>query len=385
MQETINNAIESPSIDGGGAVLRETANLFTPEYAAQCSNSPRTFLNEDSCLLSFEETACIPARSWDDEQYLPEFYLNLSSELLREIYTETGGGVEGTKYLYAIDGLRVEEDPDVDPPCERQTTSRWIPVSCTGEASSLHPKVADIFGQLLTYNDDDNEFVRDVWNWSDEECPASEYMKKGFEVEDLNGTCWRNVHPDHLNVYDFTPWTLNHPGGPARIKQFALNGLTTLMFPASHEMVRWSDNKYDFGTAGRLGDTISFYDLPSSLRNQQLFDLFGFSTETITYTPSNGVIVCGSPFEVANDPFLGGSQGRGAFDSLNSNLQFTDNEDFLRQKRIVWTEAVLNGEDQLRQRVAWALSQILVISPNAIDEGELVTESMTAFYDIFVS
>ena len=48
-------------------------------------------------------------------------------------------------------------------------------------------------------------------------------------------------------------------------------------------------------------------------------------------------------------------------------------------------KAALEAGDQLRQRVAWALAQILVISPKAIDEGVYMTESMVTYYDIFVS
>ena len=43
----------------------------------------------------------------------------------------------------------------------------------------------------------------------------------------------------------------------------------------------------------------------------------------------------------------------------------------------------LQAADQLRQRVAWALSQILVITPNQINAFEQ-SESYLNYYDIFV-
>ena len=43
----------------------------------------------------------------------------------------------------------------------------------------------------------------------------------------------------------------------------------------------------------------------------------------------------------------------------------------------------LQKSDQLRQRVAWALSQILVITPNQIDAIEQ-SEIYLNYYDIFV-
>jgi hypothetical protein len=66
-------------------------------------------------------------------------------------------------------------------------------------------------------------------------------------------------------------------------------------------------------------------------------------------------IVCGSHGEVENDPFLGQ-----AFVTDNAN-----NERFYpmvdKQKEITWTMVSLTASDQFRQRIAWALSQIVVV------------------------
>jgi uncharacterized protein (DUF1800 family) len=43
----------------------------------------------------------------------------------------------------------------------------------------------------------------------------------------------------------------------------------------------------------------------------------------------------------------------------------------------------LSSQDQLRQRMAWALSQILVVTPNQINEDGL-SEAYLNYYDIFV-
>ena len=45
----------------------------------------------------------------------------------------------------------------------------------------------------------------------------------------------------------------------------------------------------------------------------------------------------------------------------------------------------MNDPAQLRQRIAWALSQILVISPDESGFGYAFTEGFLAYYDIFVS
>lgn len=44
----------------------------------------------------------------------------------------------------------------------------------------------------------------------------------------------------------------------------------------------------------------------------------------------------------------------------------------------------LNAKDQLRQRMAWALSQILVITPNQIETSKDEAEVYLNYYDIFV-
>jgi hypothetical protein len=335
-------------------------------------------------------TACV-AESYDPIEYsdLPKFYITVNTTTIRKVYETTGGGAVGTRYLYAVEGLRNTEDLSVGLPCER-AMSRWLPITCTGAAANLDPTVHEIFSKLLSYAGDRNPIMRDIWNMRVVECPAPVYQLVGFEVMDLDGTkCWKNVHPEHLNVYDMTYWAQldGHPVNSLTrypIKEFAARGATTLNFPSWHSMSQWSDNKYDFGFVGRLGDTVHYYSLPKELRSPTLNQLFGFTPSALKYTASKGVLVCGSPFEVANDLSLGGSQGRGAYDSKNTDFSSTNDDDFTKQKRIVWTQIAFAAKDQLRQRVAWALSQILVVTPSAVSDAEVLTEAMTTYYDIFV-
>lgn len=99
---------------------------------------------------------------------------------------------------------------------------------------------------------------------------------------------------------------------------------------------------------------------------------------------SNSGIVCGSPFEVATNPIHPDAGGlyRGSFDVATQNNRTFPKDPFFGQKETVWLHIALNGEDQLRQRMAWALSQILVVSPNSIDL-DFQTESFVTYYDIF--
>lgn len=50
----------------------------------------------------------------------------------------------------------------------------------------------------------------------------------------------------------------------------------------------------------------------------------------------------------------------------------------------VWTTIAFSSEDQLRQRVAWALSQLLVVVPSAVEVSSSHTEAFLTYYDIFV-
>ncbi len=91
----------------------------------------------------------------------------------------------------------------------------------------------------------------------------------------------------------------------------------------------------------------------------------------------DAVVICGSPGEVANGDIINNTFHYGE----TTNIKF--GEEMQRQKKNVWNMIALSSEDQLRQRVAWALSQILVVTPNQIDEDDL-SEAYLAYYDIFV-
>lgn len=84
-------------------------------------------------------------------------------------------------------------------------------------------------------------------------------------------------------------------------------------------------------------------------------------------------VMCGSPFEVASDPTNGGEIRMGAFSSPTVN-EFTEGENVQDQRAMIWMEIAMKGQDNLRQRVAWTLSQILAISPDSIN-ADVFTEA----------
>eukprot|EP00957_Ditylum_brightwellii_P012763 964943-Ditylum_brightwellii.AAC.1 len=155
-----------------------------------------------------------------------------------------------------------------------------------------------------------------------------------------------------------------------------------LMYPASHPTdpsfnhptSHWDayDSKFDY--VGRLGDSILFKDLPSGLKTLDVAAYYGVPLETL----GSGLLVCGSFNEVASDPSMGS-----IFDIETPNDDTTDQDIFGRQKEVVWSAIALSEDDQLCQRMAWALAQVLVVVTEVIRHHEM-TEPFLGYYDIMV-
>ena len=112
-----------------------------------------------------------------------------------------------------------------------------------------------------------------------------------------------------------TYWTYNdtHPGNlyaatrnrSNPIKKWAENGKGILVFPSmhpygpsfDHPITRWDENYRKFIYVGRFGDSLRLVDLPNELRKDQVLAYFGAAGQV----SGGGILVCGSPGEVAND------------------------------------------------------------------------------------
>jgi len=369
------NTIKKPKLDGGGKNVETTRSTTNEDYKVRCSNVPLNFMNEKGCILSYEPNTCA---SRDDDADSVE--LDLESAAFERIYSATSG----TRYVYAAVGLRQSnESLPYDPPCTPMASSRWIPVdSCSAYSkTTVQENTAQIFTSLLQASVDTNVYMRDIaFPVATENCNAEDMNKTDFAV-DVGGQCWLNVHQDHLSVFDFTDWVEHHPGGPLKIQQFADTSSEnynnfTLTFPWWHPMDRWHGFSENHRIElGRLGDKVDFRELPQGFVTEEIAEEFGAVAILQGQGPQ---VVCGSADEVANVPQNYGSYdylGRGAFDR-NSGVNETSPN--LEEQRIMtWMDRALRGDDQLRQRTAWALSQKLVISP---DNG--VDDSYTEFYHV---
>lgn len=88
---------------------------------------------------------------------------------------------------------------------------------------------------------------------------------------------------------------------------------------------------------------------------------------------------------MANAPELGHQYLLQKYGDAEEEYSDTLDQDHDRwySNHLVWNTVSLNAADQLRQRVAWALSSIFVVTENDIAREHEV-ESWAVFYDIFV-
>jgi hypothetical protein len=204
------NTVENPLFNAGGDLV-ELTKLEDPTnteqyYEVTCFNAPMTFLNEEHCVLSYEEDTC----SFADPG---EVLIELTYDAFETIYNETGV-VGSPRYVYAVNGLRQDKGSlPYLPPCHPSTRSRWMLVEdCTsplGVTVDLATNAA--IASVLMASKDTNPLLRDViFPAVDVPCELDDMDKFDFVVFDVQvdgvNTCWLNVHQDHLQVFDFTDW-----------------------------------------------------------------------------------------------------------------------------------------------------------------------------------
>lgn len=171
-------------------------------------------------------------------------------------------------------------------------------------------------------------------------------------------------------------------GRPNPIKKWMdESGSPFLIFPSTHPfnpirdhpILRWKIHSPKFDYVGRFGDIITYKDLPTGLRTIEVAEHYG---ATLNSDGAN-IIVCGSPGEIANDPNLD------LFDVASSDDR-GDDRFYRRQKMDIWTTIATKSQDQLRQKIAWALAQVLVAVTTDVRGVDRNTEQFVNYYDIFV-
>ena len=338
--ELKNNTVNEPIPDGG------KAERVASTGATFCSNVPRTFLNEDQCELSPD--ACRSTSSTG------AIAITLDNSTIAQLHALSG------QYIYAMKGLVVKDSigTKLEHPCTGGLRSRWEtkPVAqCS--TSDLFSGTLAALTSLISTSDDPNLYIKDIY------FPSSGLRCNETDTDPeiellVDGQCWTRVHHDHLSIYDLSYWVTRHPGGAEAITKWSNNGGTTIIFPSNykpqvHPMARWNSNFYKFTYVGRFADEILLRDLPSSIKTDEVLQHYDSDQSS---EDDGGVLVCGSPYEVAND------QEKGFIFDVNLDNDFlTERYQSGVNREYVWTVVTLDAPDQLRQRVAWALSQVSLI------------------------
>lgn len=363
--------------------LKEPANVNSSS-GGECPTVQKNFVNVDSCVRRQSSESCSSATFADDGTVL-----RLDSQTMMYWFEDS------SKYVYYVSGLRVDE---LQVPCTQGLFSRWIrqPGSCAslGITNKLDDSTGEIAISALNYHgggdSSKNPDIRDVRlrDFTAGRVCSTSAATRGAAV-DLDGDCWEHSHPNELSVYDFSLWVFEHPGSINAfragrrdpIRRSAEEGEFVMNYPGSHPMNRWESNfgNQRLGTRlGNVNDTVDFVDLPFDLKTTDMAARIGAESSS----SSLGFEACGSRGEVASNNSLGAlyiatAHQRFADQGLDRFYYF-----WYLGASYVFQTVSLSADDQLRQRVAWALSQFIVSMGGDIFAPN--SEPFVAFHDILV-
>ena len=356
-----------------------------------CPVVPRTFLNEASCVRM---EACSPTAYGSVD-------ITLDHNTLRTFY-ETSSHL-----FYAVTGLQWQAGCTTTcSPCYHTVhprTQRWIMTpGCAGlsPTAGVSAESQSCLEDMLTAvpvigTTSLGQTIKDVYTTDAIPlCTACDTaLTPSGTIIQVGADCWEHTYKDNFNVYDFGTWALNHGGNrffsPANnpIERWAKEGKTELVFPSSHNIGRWEHGRAtEFQAGGYLGvqgGVVDFATFPPNSQSAHMAALLGAEPASQT----TGWLSCGSPGEVAAEPTLG---HRNPLDSyahsyrhLYRPVQRTVGGLYEgTSKTIVHTMVTLTAPDQLRQRMAWALSQIFVVATQNTLENS--NEDWHTFTDILV-
>jgi len=199
------NTVEKPMIDGGGTAVVETDSEMI------CSNAPRSFINEDKCVLSTLPTACsskVPP-AWTVK--LNQLNLGKMSLLVENVFAFVD--IPITNATYFDSG---ESHTYVDRPCHPWTWNLEIRFErmsstsfCTQNPLKIQEKTRAMFAKFLKPEFDDpiNPYPRykeitrqEVSQCSSVDRDNEKLLNLGYLTGE-DGTCWKHVHPLEGKIY----------------------------------------------------------------------------------------------------------------------------------------------------------------------------------------
>lgn len=320
------NTVENPLEDGGGDLVMKTND---PVAGAQtlCQNAEMNFLNEKNCKLSYSESACMP-------NSLPKRVIVLDQANQVSISNMTG------RKIFTVTGFSLTDiDPDtgvhyVTPPCRPGSrTSRWIrndDVAACENSANLGAESIETFRDIIDaasigmtdqyYNPKFVDVTRNVL-----ECDLEDMHKYHLgAVEASDGSCWIHSHPYERSVFDLT---ILDPSEYTVVG----NAVAAISSELLYKRILASD-RLMYPLLGKYGDHVELDGNEWSLLNDENVQ----KKHQLDFNPSkSAVLVCGSPGEVASDPFHG-DQGEtchtssGAAIIISCDNPFSFNPSFLR-------------------------------------------------------
>ena len=398
------NTLENPLEDGGGDLVMDTDGVVAGEQVL-CQNVEMNFLNEKYCRLSYSENACRP-------NSLPRRVIVLNKEKIASISAMTG------RKLFVVTGFSLTDIdgstgmPHFRPPCRHgRRTSRWKKIddaSCANTAD-LGAATIKTFRDLIDvvssdgsdqyYNPDIIDVTRNVLECDIED--AHKYQLGNVRASD--GSCWTHVHPYEQSVFDLTGMNSD---------EYTVIGdnMASLSSDLLYKRIVVNDSPV-YPLLGTLGDHVVLDGKEVPPLDDEMVQR---AHESMDYNPSKrAVLICGSPGEVASDPFYG-DQGKKIINtwcrvSLRVRQKISSKFDFNRhlylgfdvvvpestgyrttsiwqlaaQRHTVWTHLALHAKDQLRQRVAWALSQIIPVGIITVGGSRVHSEKTEPFLELY--
>ena len=178
-----------------------------------CPTAAKTFLNR---------AFCVPASTCAQTRFSSADML-LDTDTLRAYYEKA------RRYVYAVEGLRLEDEYAVSP-CAGDGFSRWRRAAgACADPTSLASSTAATIVAAIRAAAVAGIPVADIDAGACDDSPSA----LGASV-DVDGECWEHVHPQTLDVLDFTYWTSAHPGN----KNVRVPSVIWRLHPSSGDYIR---------------------------------------------------------------------------------------------------------------------------------------------------
>jgi hypothetical protein len=190
--------------------------VASPPTTGHCEAVPKTFLNARTCVP--KAASCSPLT------YTRDVEVTLTPELLRKYFTLSG------RPVHYMTGLRLNEEQtnqlvySDSPVCEARTPTRWMrtvgacgseetPVGTDLDSTTKNFLQKQLNAASIAEDNDDLHTIDIPIARLDDECVTASAGVKITAVESTTKTwCYSQTHPHTHNVYDFTKWSVGHPG-----------------------------------------------------------------------------------------------------------------------------------------------------------------------------